>query len=433
MKISFKTIIKILLIAVIILKIFSPSKAIDIEKLKDSVVMIRVYDKNDNLISTGSGFCVYDSDYIFTNFHVIEGGYTIRIINDKKEEILADDILIFNSMDDLALLKGNFNLKPLKIANSYWAKAGDEIIAIGSPMGQLNTVSKGIISNADNSYAMRITAPISPGSSGGALFNEKGKVIGVTFASYDNKMSQNINYAITSNVIDNLYKKYKNKEYKIVSLLEDDYIPNPTNAKTIAALFKNGTYTTYSEDAYDEPDELLKFCNENEYLRTANIEDFYYLTNKLELFNKAIEKYAAEDVKTNYEKMNEKEKYNFIYVYEDLLNYDSYSQEISPDILSWSIGQFILEFDLMQAYELACFVEVSKNYKTYKEIEEYLDNTAIFYDSKIIILKLLEPRNKTYDKDIIKYLANNKKITYKQEAEVLEYLGLNTEYYGKID
>ena len=85
-------------------------------------------------------------------------------------------------------------------------------------MGQLNTVSKGIISNADNSYAIRITAPISPGSSGGPIINEKGEVVGVTFASYDSVMSQNINYAITSNMVSNLYKKYRNDDFKVVSL-----------------------------------------------------------------------------------------------------------------------------------------------------------------------------------------------------------------------
>ncbi|MBQ8298503.1 MAG: serine protease [Clostridia bacterium] len=427
------TVFKIILLMVMVFFISSFFKTTDIETIKNSVVMVRVFDKDDNLISTGSGFCAYDSDYVFTNFHVIEGGYKIKVITDDMKEIIVDDILIFNSLDDLAMLKGDFKLDPLKVANSFWLNAGDEITAIGSPMGQLNTVSKGIISNADNSYAIRITAPISPGSSGGPIINEKGEVVGVTFASYDSVMSQNINYAITSNMVSHLYKKYKNDDFKVVSLNEEEYVPNPTNAKTIAALFKNGTYTTYSEDAYDEPDELLKYCNENEYLKTENISDFYYLTNKLELFNKAIEKYAAEDIKETYAKMSIDEKYNIIYVYEDLLNFDSYSCEISPNIPSWSIGQFILEFDLMQAYELAVFVEAVKGCASTKEIAEYLNNTSLYYDSKIMILKLLDPRNDTYDKDIMKYLAKNNRITYAQEVELLNYLGLNEEYYGKVN
>lgn len=425
--------LRIILLVFAVFGISSFFKTVDIETLKDSVVMIRVFDKDDNLISTGSGFCAYDSDYIFTNFHVIEGGYKINVITDDMKEIVVDDILIFNSMDDLAVLKGNFNLEPLKVANSFWLEAGDEITTIGSPMGQLNTVSKGIISNADNSYAIRITAPISPGSSGGPLINEKGEVVGVTFASYDSVMSQNINYAITSNMVNHLYKKYKNEDFKVVSLDEEEYVPNPTNAKTIAALFKNGTYTTYSEDAYDEPDELLKYCNENEYLKTESIADFYYLTNKLELFDKAIEKYAVDDIKKTYFSMSEDEKYNIIYVYEDLLNFDSYSCAISPDIPSWTIGQFILEFDLMQAYELAIFVEAAKEYTSTKEIAEYLNNTSLYYDSKIMILKLLDPRNDDYDKDIVKFLAKNNRITYAQEVELLEYLGLSPDYYGKVN
>ena len=126
-------------------------------------------------------------------------------------------------------------------------------------------------------------------------------------------------------------------------------------------------------------------------------------------------------------------KYNIIYVYEDLLNFDSYSCAISPDIPSWTIGQFILEFDLMQAYELAIFVEAAKEYTSTKEIAEYLNNTSLYYDSKIMILKLLDPRNDDYDKDIVKFLAKNNRITYAQEVELLEYLGLSPDYYGKVN
>lgn len=434
MAINKNLIVKIVALIIIVVGVCSLFKSNDIETVKNSVVMIKVFDKDDNLISTGSGFCAFNEDYVVTNFHVIEGGCKINVINDDYEQVVAEEILIFNSMDDLAIIKGDFNLKPLKLADSFWLEAGDEVTAIGSPMGQLNTVSKGFISNADNSYAIRITAPISPGSSGGALFNDDGEVIGVTFASYDSFFSQEINYAITSNVVNNIYKKYKNKDFEVASLDEDDYVPNPTNAKTLAGLFNNGTYTTYSEDAYDEPDELLKYCNEKEYLSVESIDDFYLLTCKMELFDRAIEKYASDKVKKTYNGMTEDQKYNVIYIYEDLLKYDSYSTIISDDISSWSIGQFILEFDLMQAYELAIFVEASRDYESTSEIANYLNNnTSLFYDSKIMILKLLDPNNNKYDEKIEKLLSNNKNITSKQEIELLEYLGLDEKIYGKVN
>lgn len=134
----------------------------DIETVKDSVVMIRVYDKQNNEISTGSGFCAYKSNYIITNYHVIEGAYKIKIVDDEGKQYNISKIEIFNKNDDLAILKGEFELTPLKIGSVSNLKAGENITAIGSPKGQLNTVSKGIVSNADNDYEIRITAPISP-------------------------------------------------------------------------------------------------------------------------------------------------------------------------------------------------------------------------------------------------------------------------------
>lgn len=134
----------------------------DIENIKDSVVMIRTYDKKGNELSTGSGFCAFEKNYIVTNYHVIEGAYEIKIITDENKTYRISTILAFNAYDDLAILSGNFELKPLKIGSSANLKAGTEITAIGSPKGQLNTVSTGVISNADNEYEIRITAPISP-------------------------------------------------------------------------------------------------------------------------------------------------------------------------------------------------------------------------------------------------------------------------------
>lgn len=133
----------------------------DIETIKDSVVMLKIYDKDNKEISTGSGFCVYQNNYILTNYHVIEGANKIKIKTDTSKYDITD-ILIFNEKNDLALLKGNFNLVPLKINPTNTLKAGDAITAIGSPKGELNTVSTGVISNCDDNYQIRITAPISP-------------------------------------------------------------------------------------------------------------------------------------------------------------------------------------------------------------------------------------------------------------------------------
>lgn len=200
----------VIVFAILSLIIFAPK---NIESIKDSVVMIEVYDKYNNQISTGSGFCTYKSNYIVTNFHVIEGAYKIKIITDENKEYPINDILIFNEEHDLAILSGDFKFKPISIGNTAHLKAGDSVTAIGSPKGELNTVSTGIISNADHDYEIRITAPISPGSSGGVLLNKFNKVIGVTYAGYNADDAQNLNYAISVDYLSKIYKSLKSENY----------------------------------------------------------------------------------------------------------------------------------------------------------------------------------------------------------------------------
>ena len=197
-----------ILLVIIITVIFNNFSFMNLEKIKNSVVMIKVYDMYNNEISTGSGFCAYNEDYIITNFHVIEGAYKIKVITDDNKIFTVKDVMIFNMEEDLAMLTGDFDLEPLKIGDTRNIEVGKEITAIGSPMGQLNTVSTGIVSNADNDYEIRITAPISPGSSGGVLLDQKGNVIGVTYATYNSLKSQNINYAISVEFVEKMYKSF---------------------------------------------------------------------------------------------------------------------------------------------------------------------------------------------------------------------------------
>ena len=123
---------------------------IDLEYLKDSVVMVEVYDKYGNELATGSGFCAYRPDYIVTNYHVIEGAYEIKLVTDWDEEFNAKTVEIFNEAADIAILSIDGQLEPIKIGNSDTCKIGQKVYAIGSPVGEKNTVSQGTISNLDD-------------------------------------------------------------------------------------------------------------------------------------------------------------------------------------------------------------------------------------------------------------------------------------------
>ena len=211
-KISAKTfaIISSVIVAIVIFSILFFSgifgshrklSAAEIADLSDSVLTLYVYDKNHDLISTGSGFVVNDDKTIVTNYHVIDQGHFVEAVSESDVHYNVSGATFFNETDDIAVLQfeTGTGLPPLVIADSSSAKVGDIVYAIGSPLGLKNTVSNGIISaiREEGKHSdFQITAPISSGSSGGVLLNIYGEVIGITYASYLD--GQNLNLAIPS-------------------------------------------------------------------------------------------------------------------------------------------------------------------------------------------------------------------------------------------
>ncbi len=197
----------LLLSLVVLCLMFFNSKA-DFDDLKKSVVLINVYNSDNELISTGSGVVAFENDIILTNAHVIEDNYKIEVISENNTKYQVDGILDYNKKKDMAILKltSSKGLKKVELGSNI--KIGKDVTAIGSPLGLKNTISTGIISGnfQDNIEVYQHTAPISSGSSGGALFDSNGKLIGITYASI--KGGQNLNLAIP-------IKHYK-KEYDIV-------------------------------------------------------------------------------------------------------------------------------------------------------------------------------------------------------------------------
>ncbi len=181
-----------------------------IAALEKSVVKINCYNTKDEVIASGSGVILFDDTTIVTNFHVIDGVYYVHIITDEDMIYQCNGILAYSKEDDLAILKVEkpLGLDPLSIGTSTAVMKGEPVVAIGSPLGLKNTVSTGVLSgrvNYDDSEELQFTAPISSGSSGGALFNNAGEVIGITYASYID--GQNLNLAIPVESVDRLYQK----------------------------------------------------------------------------------------------------------------------------------------------------------------------------------------------------------------------------------
>ena len=147
----------------------------------------------------GTGFIVWQDGRIATNLHIIAGASQAKIVLHDKREFTQIEVLAADRAHDLAILRVPAkNLQALKSGDSSTVKAGDRVVAIGNPLGLETTVSDGLVSAVrkidPKLTLLQISAPISPGSSGGPLFNERGEVIGVT--TLFSAQGQNLNFAV---------------------------------------------------------------------------------------------------------------------------------------------------------------------------------------------------------------------------------------------
>ena len=169
------------------------------EKILPATVMIIVEDSQGD-IAYGSGFFVNNSGDILTNSHVVEDASDITILTNDKNEYKAK-IRAADNRQDIALLSSNTpetESHALRVLDTI-PKSGIEIIAAGAPKGLSQTISNGIVSairESDGVAYLQITAPISPGSSGGPIVNMDGDVVGISTLSYTS--GQNLNFAVSS-------------------------------------------------------------------------------------------------------------------------------------------------------------------------------------------------------------------------------------------
>lgn len=176
-----------------------------------SVYYLEVYDARGNCFATGSGFVINDGFHLVTNFHVIEDAAKVNAFSaDGTDAVELTRVRAFDRNSDLIILRSDrlFAAKPLRLADSDNVRQGDRVYAIGYPLALSNTLSDGIVSARYVDGGLDIiqtTAAISGGSSGGALLNTRGRVIGVTEASY--VYGQNMNIAIASNELEELLKR----------------------------------------------------------------------------------------------------------------------------------------------------------------------------------------------------------------------------------
>jgi hypothetical protein len=188
----------------------------DIAK-RSSPAIVRI-EAGDGAQKLGTGFILDKTGVVATNLHVVLGESAIKIKLSDGSQYPVTQVDALDPDRDLALLQiqpqPGKDLPTLQLGDSSAMSAGDKVVAIGNPLGIENTVTNGLLSHVQPVCAladiaarkctqeftvMYISAPISPGSSGGPLFNQFGEVVGITTAIIP--AGQNLNVVVPGNYL----------------------------------------------------------------------------------------------------------------------------------------------------------------------------------------------------------------------------------------
>lgn len=169
--------------------------------VSQSVVKVIVSNESGVPVGGGSGV-VTGRGIVITNCHVVLRG-PIVTVRTPKESFSANVALVDETFDLCQLTVGDgFNAPAVDIGGMQYVRTGQKVFAIGAPQGLELTISEGIVSSLRETRlgnVIQTTAPISPGSSGGGLFNVSGQLIGIT--TFQHKTGQNLNFAVPADWI----------------------------------------------------------------------------------------------------------------------------------------------------------------------------------------------------------------------------------------
>ena len=234
------------------------------EKALAATVFLEMVHVNGQPLGFGSGFFV-QHDQIATNFHLIAGASrgTAKLVGKPAtydiEGITASDV-----ENDLAILKvSDSNIQPLPLGDSDAVQFDDTVYVSGHPKESEGTFSDGTISGpreVGSQTLLQMTAPISPGGSGGPVLNEKGEVIGLAFATLED--GQNLNWAIPSNHLKALISKsdtVKSLTQENQSVSAETYFYRG-NEKYLMRIYQDAI-TAYNETIRLQPDFANAYVN----------------------------------------------------------------------------------------------------------------------------------------------------------------------------
>ena len=166
-----------------------------------SVVTVLAFDIDDSITAMGTGFFIDRQGTLVTNYHVLEGAYSAKVKTAEGDTFPIGTVIAHDQLVDLIKVRveiPNNRFTPIALAVDE-PNVADRVVVIGSPMGLDQTISEGIISavrvHPTNGNIYQLTGPISQGSSGSPVLNNRGKVIGVI--TFQSAKGQNLNFAVS--------------------------------------------------------------------------------------------------------------------------------------------------------------------------------------------------------------------------------------------
>ena len=183
--------------------------------IKTEVIATNIFGQMVQGASAGSGFVISEDGYILTNAHVVEDAKTIKIAFSDGKEYSAKLVGI-EEENDVAILKidSATKFKPVILGDSSKMTIGEEVLAVGNPLGELTfSMTKGIVSALDREIQLdtftsinmfQVDCAVNQGNSGGPIFNMYGEVIGIVSAKYASETIEGLGFCIPTNDIVNI-------------------------------------------------------------------------------------------------------------------------------------------------------------------------------------------------------------------------------------
>jgi len=403
------------------------------EKVNDAVVIILVYDSDDILNTQGSGVIINSDGYVLTNYHVLSGSEKVKIMHG---DLLIEDIEIVGGDKDkdfLVLKMPASNYSYIPYSDSSDIKIGQRVYAIGSPLGYENTISEGIISGyrkfSNGRKLIQITTSISSGSSGGAVVNSKGELIGIS--TYTVKEGQNINFAIPINdIMDVEIKPYEVVDVNMQKQIQDEE--------------KDKKQKHFEENRPSNNPQAIEYLNkgkkiiEKTYLQQNQKDRMLLLKKAIKNFDKAI-RIDSSLVEAYYLAGKYQASPSYLYNYENAKNYYRNVERIidnsNGDILI-SVSNREILVEIAGFYYVYGQFEERSNEMSLKVIEIYKKalEQPLPYKNKNPFYKYIEDDYIYYQISTVYHLQAISFIYNSEDkfTEAIQYSDLALEYYKKI-